>query len=88
MPDETTLRQQLRHYICDQLLNQTDYPLRDDESLLNDGLLDSFALADIVVFVEEQFGVYIPNDATDANTMDSINLIVEQIHKWNGHDAR
>lgn len=86
MPDEKTLRQQLRHYICDHLLNQPDYPLRDEESLLNGGLLDSFALADIVVFIEEQFGVYIPNEATDADTMDSVDLIVAQVHKWNGRD--
>jgi len=73
------IKEQLRDFIRTELLGRNDYPLNDDESLITGGLIDSFSLAQIGVFIEDAFHVYIPdNDLTVAN-MDSLNQMVSRI---------
>jgi acyl carrier protein len=59
-----------------ELLGNSNCPLEDDEPLVTGGLIDSFALARVGVFVEDAFGVYLPDtDLTVAN-MDTIDRMV------------
>ncbi|NDJ34096.1 MAG: acyl carrier protein [Chloroflexi bacterium] len=60
--DRSEVAEKLKTYIKTELLNNPDYALGDDEPLISGGLLNSFALAQIGVFVEEEFDVYIPDD--------------------------
>lgn len=46
-----------------------------DESLFTSGLLDSFALADFVTGLEEEFGVSIPDSDLSARKFDSIDKV-------------
>ncbi|HLF48396.1 MAG TPA: acyl carrier protein [Methylomirabilota bacterium] len=70
------MRDRLRDFVRSELLRQPDYPLAADEPLITGGLIDSFSLAQIGVFVEDAFGVYVPDtDLTVAN-MDSIERMV------------
>jgi acyl carrier protein len=50
-----------------------------DESLFDSGLLDSFALADLVSGIEAEFGVKIPDRDLNPRKFDSINRIVEYL---------
>jgi len=73
------IEQQLRDYICTELLGRPAYKLTADEPLITGGLIDSFSLAQIGVFVEEAFGVYIPDtDLTVAN-MDTLKQMIDCI---------
>jgi acyl carrier protein len=66
------MRDRLRDFVRSELLRKPDYPLAADEPLITGGLIDSFSLAQIGVFVEDAFGVYLPDtDLTVAN-MDTI----------------
>lgn len=47
----------------------------DDESLFTSGLLDSFALADFVSGLEEEFGVRIPDSDLSARKFDTIEKV-------------
>ncbi len=77
--DREDVKQKLRKFICSELLNNSDYPLKDDQSLIVGGLIDSFSLAQVGVFVEDAFGIYIPDtDLTVAN-MDTLNRIIEKV---------
>jgi acyl carrier protein len=70
------MRDRLRDFVRSELLRKPDYPLAADEPLITGGLIDSFALAQIGVFVEDAFGVYLPDtDLTVAN-MDTIERMV------------
>ncbi len=70
------MRDRLRDFVCSELLRKPDYPLAADEPLITGGLIDSFSLAQIGVFVEDAFGVYVPDtDLTVAN-MDTIERMV------------
>jgi len=75
------LRDRLRDFVRTELLRRPDYPLAADEPLITGGLIDSFSLAQIGVFVEDAFGVYLPDtDLTVAN-MDTIERMVTFILK-------
>lgn len=51
----------------------------DDESLFTSGLLDSFALADFVSGLEDEFGVKIPDSDLAARKFDSIMKVKEYL---------
>jgi acyl carrier protein len=75
------MRDRLCEFVRSELLRKPDYPLAADESLITGGLIDSFSLAQIGVFVEDAFGVYVPDtDLTVAN-MDTIERMVTCILK-------
>jgi acyl carrier protein len=50
-----------------------------DESLFDSGLLDSFALTDLVSGIEAEFGITIPDRDLNPRKFDSINRIVEYL---------
>ena len=75
------MRHRLRDFVRSELLRKPEYPLAADEPLITGGLIDSFSLAQIGVFVEDAFGVYLPDtDLTVAN-MDTIERMVTCILK-------
>jgi acyl carrier protein len=51
----------------------------DDESLFSSGLLDSFALADFVSGLEDEFGVKIPDSDLSARKFDSIAKVQQYL---------
>jgi acyl carrier protein len=84
--DVTEVKNALRDYIRRELMNRPEYPLKDSDSLINGGLLDSFALVDIAVFIEERFNVYIPNEAIDADKLDTLECMADFVLEWQNHD--
>jgi len=79
--DVQEMHDRLRDFVRRELLHKPGYPLGDDEPLITGGLIDSFSLAQIGVFVEDTFGIYLPDtDLTVAN-MDTIERMVQRILK-------
>ena len=78
-----TVKAQLRDYIRTELLGRPDYVLSDDEPLITGGLIDSFSLAQVGVFIEDAFGVYIPDSDLTVANMDSLNQMVARIMEEN-----
>ena len=72
MLDPADLKSQLRTFICRELIRNPNYPLRDDEPLVTGGLIDSFAIAQVGVFVEKAFKVYVPDTELTVENMDSV----------------
>ncbi len=48
-----------------------------DTSLIASGLLDSLSLISVLAFIEDEFGVVIPDEAATAEAMDSVGRIVQ-----------
>lgn len=79
MMDELTLRETLRAYITRDLIRDEGYPLANDEGIISGGLMDSFALAELGVFIEETFEVYIPDPDLTVEKMDTLDQIVARV---------
>ena len=77
--DKTEIKTKLKEFISHELLGNPGYQIEDQEPLITGGLIDSFSLAQIGVFVEDAFDVYIPDtDLTVAN-MDTLEQMVTRI---------
>jgi acyl carrier protein len=76
---DAEVREQLRVFVCRELLRDPSYPLGDDEPLVSGGLIDSFALAHIGVFIESTFGVYVPDVDLTVEAMDTLRLIARRV---------
>jgi acyl carrier protein len=69
---EATLRTYITHNI---LFSDADYPYADDASFLETGVVDSLGVMELVMFVEERFGIDIQDrDVVPAN-FDSISRL-------------
>jgi acyl carrier protein len=79
--DEQTIREKLRTFIKHDLIRDDSYNLTDDEGIVSGGLMDSFSLAELGVYVEKEFGVYIPDPDLTVAKMDTLNLMVARVLK-------
>jgi len=77
--DEKTIREKLRTFITRELIRDADYELSDAERIITGGLMDSFALAEFAVFVEKEFGVYIPDADLTVAEMDTLDQMVARV---------
>ncbi len=77
--DEAVIRQKLIAYITDQLIRDSKYPLGEDKGIITGGLIDSFALAELAVFVEKTFGVYIPDPDLTVEKMNTLKQIIARV---------
>jgi len=68
----TDIATQLSEYICKEALRRPNYNLGIDDALISSGLIDSFHLVDLAVFVEEQFGVHMDDTELNASAFDSV----------------
>ncbi len=66
-------------YIAGSILKQPGRRLGPSEPLLSSGLVDSFSLVDLAIFVEDTFGVHIDDTELNAQTFDSLEQLVELI---------
>ena len=58
---------------------QKEVTLADDESLFDSGLLDSFALPDLVSALEQEFGISIPDSDMNPRKFETISRIGEYL---------
>ncbi len=59
---------EIEKYIATQILKQPNRKIAADEPLISSGLIDSFSLMDLALFVEDTFGVRIEDTELNANT--------------------
>ena len=77
--NDADIRQKLHAYITRELIRDAAYPLSDGEGIITAGLMDSFALAELAVYVEQDFGVYIPDPDLTVAKMDTLDQIVARV---------
>ena len=70
MPDDITAT--LAKYIAVEFLKQPGRVIGLNEALLSSGMIDSFHLVDLGMFVEDQFGVRIDDTELNASTFDTL----------------
>ncbi len=77
--DETIVREKLRAFITRELIRDPSYPLTDTEGIITGGMMDSFALAELGVYVEEAFDVFIPDPELTVSRMDTLDQMVARV---------
>lgn len=78
---DQSLCERLREYIKRDILRDASYPLGDNDALISSGLVDSFSLVDVAMWVEGNLGVHIDNSELDASHFDTISELAELIER-------
>lgn len=69
----------LSAFLANDILKQPDRTIAPDEPLISSGLIDSFSLMDVALFVEDNFGVRIEDTELNADTFDNLNQLAQLI---------
>jgi len=69
----------LENHIKTQIIKQPNRALKPDEPLISSGLIDSFNLVDLALFVEDTFGVRIDDSELNAQTFDTLDQLAALI---------
>ncbi len=75
----TAIKTKLSQYIAKEILKNPKRVIKDDEAIISSGMIDSFHLVDLSLFVENEFGVRIDDSELNKETFDSIDQLVALI---------
>jgi acyl carrier protein len=71
----------LTQYIATEILKQPKRLISPEDKLISNGLIDSFHLVDLALFIEDTFGVHIDDTELNAETFDTpaqLTALIEQ----------
>jgi acyl carrier protein len=73
---------QLRQYIAEVLLfSESGYEYDDNASFLEQGILDSMGVMELVYFVEETFGVKVADKDLTPENFDSVERLADYVSR-------
>jgi acyl carrier protein len=73
------IRDAVRTFILNNILRRPNYKLGDDDSLIKGGLMDSFSLVEVQLFIEETYG-FRPDDVDmTVENMDTVRMIADYV---------
>lgn len=71
----------LERQIAANILKQPSRRIGAEDALISSGLIDSFSLVDLALFVEDSFGVRIEDSELNAQTFDTLAQLAAIIEK-------
>jgi acyl carrier protein len=69
----------LAKHIAEKIIKQPNRVINADEPIISSGLIDSFSLMDLALYVEDTFGVRIDDTELNASTFDSLDQLANLI---------
>jgi acyl carrier protein len=73
------IKNKLSEYLVKDILKQPSRIIKPDEALLSSGIIDSFHLVDLALFIEDNFGVHIDDSELNASTFDTLDQLITVI---------
>ncbi len=79
------VKEQIRQFLAENFLfSSNGFELDDDVSLLEEGVVDSTGVLELVMFVEESFGLQVPDEEIVPANFDTVNNLVAYIQRKQG----
>lgn len=69
----------LSQYITHRILKNPNKTIQPNEPLISSGILDSFHLIDLALYIEDRFGVKIEDTELNRQTFDTLTQLCELI---------
>ena len=69
----------LAKFIAEKILKQPNKVITADEALISSGLIDSFSLMDLALFIEDTFGARVEDTELNAETFDNLTQLAALI---------
>ena len=67
--------------LTEKILKQPGRVIQEDEPLISSGLIDSFSLVDLALFIEDTYGVHIDDTELNATTFDTLQELTQMIQQ-------
>ena len=71
-------------YIASNVLKQPNRVIKSDQALISSGLIDSFSLVDLALFVEDNFNVHLDDSELNKETFDTLDQLAALIESRAG----
>jgi acyl carrier protein len=81
---QSLIKDKLAHYIASEILKDPQRVIEDDEPLITSGLVDSFYLVDLALFVEGDFQVRLDDTELSASIFDTLEQLVDLVFNRQG----
>jgi acyl carrier protein len=85
MSDEVSVMQiqpQIRQYLAENFLfSDNGYELEDEASFLEEGIVDSTGVLELVMFVEETFGITVQDEEIVPQNFDSVSQVATYVQR-------
>ncbi|HSF82374.1 MAG TPA: acyl carrier protein [Anaerolineales bacterium] len=69
----------LANFIAKEILKQPNRTISPEQTLISSGLIDSFSLVDLALFIEDTFGVHVDDTELNAEIFDNLVELSELI---------
>jgi acyl carrier protein len=77
-----TMKKTIRHYIMENLLfTEDESALQDGDSFLDGGIIDSTGVMEIIMFIEEAFGIKVNDDEMLPANLDSVDNLAAFVQR-------
>ncbi|MGB0909846.1 MAG: acyl carrier protein [Nitrospirales bacterium] len=67
--------ERIRKFIIEHIPKARQLEIQDDEQLLENGLLDSLGILDVVTYLEEEFGISVSDEELTPDNFQSIQTM-------------
>lgn len=76
------------HILGDFMFTDDESKLRDTDSFLEEGIVDSTGVLELVMFVEEKFGIEVDDEDIVPENFDSVEQLAHYVRQKTGADAQ
>lgn len=74
--------ERIRNYIAENILfSDNGYPFSDDASFLEEGIVDSMGIMELVMFVEENLGITVDDEDLVPDNFDSVSRLAAYVRR-------
>ena len=81
MADE--IKDKVREYVVDEYVEEgEDIEVKDDTPLITGGLVDSFSMVSLKLFLETEYKIKIPDEKATAEAFDTVNAIAALVREY------
>ncbi len=70
------------NYVTKEYLEDDSEPLAYDTPLISGGIVDSFSMVSLKRFLENKYGIQIPDDKATPEAFDSVNKIATLVEEF------
>ena len=75
------MREKIIEYIYDEYVEDDSMKITDDTPLISSGLVDSFSMVSLKMFLEEEYGIQMTDEEASTEAFDTVARILELVKR-------
>ena len=76
-----SIEKDLRGFLVENFLFGRDHPFSNDDSFIENGLIDSTGVLELIRFLEETYNITVQDEEMVPENLDSIRFLLDFIHR-------